>query len=54
MVLYHYYINALVGQILIANYNSTNFQKQINVSIGQPGFIQMKNGILNLKIEIQP
>ena len=29
-------INALVGQILIANYNSTNFQKQINVSIGQP------------------
>ncbi len=29
-------INALVGQILITNYNSTNFQKQINVSIGQP------------------
>ena len=29
-------INAMVGQILIANYNSTNFQKQINVSIGQP------------------
>ena len=29
-------INALIGQILIANYNATNFQKQINVSIGQP------------------
>ena len=29
-------INALIGQILISNYNSTNFQKQINVSIGQP------------------
>ena len=29
-------INALVGQILITNYNSTIFQKQINVSIGQP------------------
>ena len=29
-------INTLIGQILIANYNATNFQKQINVSIGQP------------------
>ena len=29
-------INALIGQILISNYNATNFQKQINVSIGQP------------------
>ena len=28
--------NALIGQILISNYNATNFQKQINVSIGQP------------------
>ncbi|MAS39562.1 MAG: apolipoprotein N-acyltransferase [Candidatus Marinimicrobia bacterium] len=29
-------INALIGQILITNYNTTYFQKQINVSIGQP------------------
>jgi len=29
-------INALIGQIFIANYNATNFKKQINVSIGQP------------------
>ena len=29
-------INASVGQVLISNYNNTNFQKQINVSIGHP------------------
>lgn len=29
-------INAIVGQVIISNYNSGNFSKEIRVSIGQP------------------
>ena len=29
-------LNAILGQVLISNYNSSEFQKTINVSIGQP------------------
>ena len=43
-------INALIGQVLISNYNKTNFQKQINVSIGQPVIYPDEKWNPNLKI----
>ena len=45
--------NAIIGQILIANYNATNFQKQINVSIGQPVIYPDEKWNPNLKIRNQ-